>query len=164
VARPNALVDDVRELSRALETHEAPPDRPARQYSTVTFAGGRQGLLDMTVRRSAVWADVLQSRRETGQPAYVEIDPDSGLITKLLLPNRYTVSRIEPSSDDGVEVELVVSHARHYLRRFNPDFDELRQTLEAALEHGTPVLVTETLDEHEIIDVRPLDEPTEVQG
>jgi glycine/D-amino acid oxidase-like deaminating enzyme len=163
VPRAHAVVDAVQDLLHAVEFRETATGRPSLDYLTVAFADGRTGLLDMTIHRSVVWADVLASLRETGQPAYVEIEPDTGLITLLLLPIRYTVARIEPDPE-GLEVELVVSHAGHYVRRSNSDFDELRERLQAALERRTPVLVTETLDEHEIIDVRPLETLTEAKG
>jgi sugar phosphate isomerase/epimerase len=108
----------------------------------------------MTADRSRIWADVLRSLSESGQPAYVEIDPETSAITQLLLPIPYRVQRIAPARD-GLEVELVISHARHYLRKSNPRFEELRKALEAARAAQAPVLVTETLNEHEIIDVRP---------
>jgi hypothetical protein len=51
-------------------------------------------------------------------------------------------------------IGLIISHARHMLRRANPDYDELLEELESAQKSGASVLVTETRDEHEIIDVR----------
>lgn len=159
MARPNALVDQVRELvhpaaPRALETRTV-----SVPLATVTFGGGRTGLLDMASFRSKVWAEVLQSLTETRQPAYVEIDPRTGLISEVLLPIRYTVHRVAPTKE-GVEVELLISHARHYLRLSHPEFAEMRRTLEAAQKSGKMVLVTETLEEHEIIDVRPAESET----
>src|SRR5262249_62077165 len=56
---------------------------------------------------------------------------------------------------DGLEVELEISHARHYLRREHPRFDEMHKTLERARREKAPVLVTESLDSSAIIDVRP---------
>jgi hypothetical protein len=106
-----------------------------------------------------VWAEVLESLRETGAPAYVEVDPSTSVITELLLPIPFSVGRIE-RSPDGLQVELIISHARHSLRRSNPDFEELRHTLEEARKRGSPVLITETLDSHEIIDARPVSGPT----
>jgi IS5 family transposase len=45
------------------------------------------------------------------------------------------------------------------LRRSNPDFEQLREALENARKRGTPVLVTETINEHEIIHVQPVVQP-----
>lgn len=153
----DALVDRISDLRRAAPAHAAKAPGAPENYLEVQLDGGQSGLLDMSVHRGAVWADVLRSLQERNEPAYIEIDPETGLITELLLPVRFTVGRIEPS-EDGLLVELIISHGRHHLLRSNEDFDELRATLEAAKERGTAVLVTET-DEHEIVDVRPLDEP-----
>ncbi len=158
MVRPNSLVDDVADVSEPTELRVAAAGRPGPRYIRVAFAGGRAGLLDMALDRSRIWADVLRSLRDSGQPAYVELDPETSVITELLLPIRYTVHKIRPVKD-GLEVELIISHARHYLRRSNPNYEALRKALEDARAAGTPVLVTETLKEHEIIDVRPAGEP-----
>ena len=139
------------------------PGPPSQRYRTVTLLGGRSGHLDMADPRSGVWIEVLRSLQESGQPVYLEIDPSNDLITELLLPIRYAVGRIEPVPDDGLDVELIVSHARHYLRRSNPDFEELHEALKSGFEQRMFVLVTETLDDHEIIDVRSRGEPVETK-
>lgn len=153
MANPNALVDGVGDLSAPARAARAA--EPTPQFLTVKFQGGRTGLLDMTSHRGVVWADVLQSLRQAHQPAYVEIDPKTNRITELLCPVNMTVAAVKPA-DDGVEVELIISQARHYLRRRHPDYQELLSLLQTAQKDRTPVLVTETLDSHEIIDVRPL--------
>jgi hypothetical protein len=155
VARPNSLVDDVTGLVEPIQLRVAAPEGSAARYIEVAFAGGRTGLLDLTTYRGRVWADVLRSLREMAQPAYVEMDPKTHVITQLLQPLRSEVVRVVRVKD-GFEVELVESHARHYLRKSNPQFNELRKALEAARAGKAPVLVTEILDEHEIIDVRPV--------
>jgi hypothetical protein len=162
MARSNAIVDEVQDLSPTIELRAAGAGQSAPPALAVTFAGGQRGLLDPNTHRSLVWADVLRSLHETSQPAYVEIDPETSYITEVLLPVRYRVVAIEPTAE-GLQVELVISHARHELRRDNPDFDELRERLETALARGNYVLVTETLDEHSIIDVRVLDEFAEAE-
>ena len=161
--RPNAVVGDVRDVAAGPGPSETAAAGAPQEHVTVTFSGGQRGVLNLADNRSRVWRDVLQSLHAAGQPAYVEVDPASGLITEVLLPVRFKVTGLTPVRD-GLEVELTISHARHHLRRSNPDFDELQRLLEEALERETFVLVTETLDEHEIIDVRPLDEPAAAQG
>ena len=151
--RTNALVDGVKEISRPVAAVAAREPMSA-QYATVAFGGGRTGLLDLSVHRSRVWAEVLESLRETGAPAYVEVDPNTSLITEVLLPIPFSIGRIE-RFPDGLQVELIISHARHLLRRSNPNFEELRQTLEEARNTRSSVLITETLDGQEIIDARP---------
>jgi hypothetical protein len=123
---------------------------------SVLFAGGRVGLLDLTQPRSAVWLKVLHALHQQKTPAYVEVEPRSQQITRLLQPTLQPVGEIETLERGGdLRVNLLRSHAIHVLRRTNPRFDELRKGLTAARKSETPVWVTETLDSHEIIDVRP---------
>ena len=158
MAHPNALVDFVSNLSSPVETLAAPSLGP--RYMRVGFQGGQAGLLDMSIPRSVVWVEVLDSLRRANAPAYVEIDPATNVITNLLAPLMVRVAAITPTAEgDAVEVELVISHARHYLRRTNPDFDQLLHTLQTARDQGMPAAVTETPNEHEIIDVRLLPNP-----
>lgn len=160
MARPNALVDGISSLSPSRETLEARPGEIPSRSVTVNFQGGRSGRLDMAIPPSAVWADVLDSVRQANEPVYVEIDPTTNVITELLLPREVRIGAItSTATGDAVEVELIISQARHYLRRTNPDFQQLLNTLQTAQEEGNPVLVTETLDGYEIIDVRPLPKP-----
>jgi hypothetical protein len=129
---------------------------------TVTLQAGQSGVLDMAQPRSAIWAEILDSLRLVNQPAYLVIDPQTSVITDLLLPRTFRVGALTPTPNgDAFEVELIVSHARHYLRRSNPDFQDLFDALEAARRNQTAVLVTESLDGTEIIDVRPAPNPPE---
>jgi hypothetical protein len=125
----------------------------------ISFRGGRTAYLDLREPRTAVWADVLASLLEAGRPAYVEIEPRTSLITALLIPARMRVLNLEPDKEeDGFEVHLAPSQARHLLRRSHPRFEALRRALEEARKSGRPVLVTDSLDGHEIVDVRPAEE------
>jgi len=154
MAPENAVVDVILELSPTLRVAAAEAVRPSAVHLTVTFSGGRVGVVDVSAPRGRVWAEVLKSLHATGQPAYVEIEPQSGLITELLQPVRYDVGRLLGDDKRALEVELVISHARHYLPRTHPRFVELRTMLEQAREHERAVYVTES-DDHQIIDVRP---------
>ena len=62
-------------------------------------------------------------------------------------------------TEQGLEVELVISHGQHLLRRDSPDFERLHEILAVAHERRVEVLVTEN-DAHEIVDVRLLDDDT----
>lgn len=158
MANLKALVDCVRELSAPPDTLAAIPGKPPPEFITVSFQGGRFGLLDTTNPRSTVWADVLDSQRQANLPVYVEINPETNVITELLCPLTVKVGDITQTSDgDGVHVELIISHAQHYLRNKHPDFKELLDTLKTAQEKGTTVIVTES-DDNEIVDVRLLTE------
>ena len=158
MSRPNAMVSDVREVTGSVSVAaDEERGRVPVPHRRVIFGVGRSGLLDLSFNRARIWGEVLESLRDSGQPVYVEIDPDSDVITELLLPIRFLVGAVEPA-DDGVRVDLIVSQARHYLRTSNPDFEEFHQLLQTARDARTPVFVTETLDDHEIIDVRPTGE------
>ena len=161
MAKPKTLVDGVSSLSAPSELLTAKIAGPTSGLVTVQFLGGREGFLDMADARSAVWAEVLDSIRQNNQPAYVEIDPRSNVITALHCPIVVGVAAIHPTdSSEDVEVELVISHARHFLRKAHPDFKANLEILQDALKNKTKVVVTESHDGHEIIDVRPL-EPSE---
>ena len=155
MGNPNVVVDAVSSLSPSAKDLAARAGQPP-QVVTVNFKGGRSGLLDMASPRSAVWADVLDSLAQADVSAYVEIDPATKVITELLIPLAVKVESLTPTAaGDAIEVSLLISHARHYLRRTNPDFQTLLTAVESARDRGTEVLVTETADGSEIIDVRP---------
>lgn len=159
MTNPNVLVERVRGIApqppaMAAELGELPP-----QLLVVSFHSRQSGLLDMSQSRSAVWAEVLDSLHQENQPAYVEIDPESNIITELLIPISVTVGEIHSVGED-VEVELIISQAKHFLRSKHPDFQRFLSILQDAQRQGTQVVVTES-DEHEIIDVRPLVQPEE---
>lgn len=154
----NAVVDSVSSLSSSLaEVREARRAKPASPSVTVKFKGGQSGVLDMRQSRSAVWAEVLHSMREANQPAYVEIDPVTNLITELLCPIVVQVGELR-ETNSGAEVELIVSQARHYLQRTRANFRELLNALNSARRQKSTAIVTE-IDDHQIIDVRPTNVP-----
>ncbi|MEA2883847.1 MAG: hypothetical protein QOH32_3103 [Bradyrhizobium sp.] len=156
MAQESVLVDDVRDVAGGRQPAKGKRAGAAGDRIRVSFATGVDARLDPGSPRDRVWAEVLQSLRDTRQPAYVEIDPDTRHITSLLLPVNFTVAAVrELPGADGVEVELEISHARHYLRREHPRFEEMLKALESARRDRTRVLVTESLDGSSIIDVRP---------
>ena len=98
--------------------------------------------------------EILEELRRMGAPAFVEVDPDSQSIARLLIPLVVTVDDIHDAPDsDELLVELQISHARHSLSRKNPHFAEMIEILQAAQKEKSWVAVTEA-HEHEIIDVR----------
>jgi hypothetical protein len=164
MANRGAIVDVVQELREGVDEAVAKVGAAVPTQGkavSVRFAGGRVGLLDLTQPRSAVWLKVLHSLHEQQTPAYVEVEPRSRQITRLLQPTLQPVGEIEPVERGGdLRVNLLRSHAVHVLRRGNPRFDELRKLLQTARKSETPVWVTETPDSHEIIDVRPAEART----
>lgn len=129
------------------------PGRSPIEPVEVTI-GERTGQLDPADARSRQWFDALSELKANDLPVYLEVDPQTGRITELLVP---IVVRVGDLNDTpaGIEVELIISQARHVLNRANPDFDRLHAALAQARIDGSAVLVTETPSTHEIIDVRP---------
>ena len=156
---PNAFVAIVTRIEQPpSEGVTAEGKRAAAGGLTVGFEKDRTARLDPQDRRSAGFGRVLEVLRRASLPAYVEVN-DAGVITRLLVPVIARVAAIMEESD-GLSVELEVSHARHVLRRSNPDFGELWGELRRAQEGGETVAVTED-EGHEIIDVRPYRRPFE---
>jgi hypothetical protein len=154
MANATAVVDMVRSLSSSLaDVRDARRVVSAERFVTVELQSGVSGRLDMAQPRSVAWAEVLHSLREARQPAYLEIEPATRVITELLCPVTVQVGAIR-EAESRAEVELIISHARHYLLRARPDFRELLDALKRAHRSKSSVLVTET-DAHQIIDVRP---------
>jgi hypothetical protein len=149
--RAHALIDHVTRISRPEARAAAAVPGPSA-YVEVGFRGGRSGVLD-TSHRGRVWAEVLESLRDSGEPAYVEIDPETSEITQLLQPIRYVVASVT-AQREGLRVGLAISHARHFLRRDHPEFEQLRARLTAAQKAGTPMYVVES-DTNDIVDVQP---------
>ena len=150
-----ALVDAVREIRRERPATRKTARGAAMQPIRVRFGSGVDARLNPASSRDRIWAEILESLRESGKPAYVEIDPDTRYITSLLLPQSLLVTAIRETPESDLVVELEISHARHYLRRDHPRFQEMHALLEEARRARTPVLVTESLDRTAIVDVRP---------
>jgi len=121
----------------------------------VHFADDQVARLTPEVPHSDVYVDILEQRRERGDPVYVEVEPEDRTIRRLRLPLIVTVAELETTKSGVVEVELEVSHARHLLKPAHPDFRRLLEDLRKARDERAPVLVTERLVDHEILDVRP---------
>lgn len=148
---PNAIV------SRTIRL-ELPPDRApaemlrAERGLSVELEGGRRVRLDPDNPRSAGFAQVLDGLSKQRLPVYVEVDPATDAITRLLIPHVTRVAGVSPGQG-LLDVEFETSHARHVLRLDNPDSAELGRQLREALQGRRPVIVTED-DAHNIIDVR----------
>jgi hypothetical protein len=151
--RQKKLVDRVVGVSK--ET-EAPAGREERlpERLTVRFRAGSAGLLDMTNPRAAHWQSRIAAAQGKNEPVYVEIDDETRVITNVRIPRRYRVERIGADEHGNLRVQLRGSQAVRVLLRSAPNFHAMRAHLEAAAADGSERLVTDTRDEHEIIDVR----------
>jgi hypothetical protein len=160
---PNALVAHVNTISPAPRVPRVAAEAAALEAMTVNFWGDRTAVLPPS-RRAAVWRRMLEFTQQYRIPAYVEIDPETSVITRVLIPMRVKVVAIEPAAAGDVDVRFIESHAGHHLLRSNPDFHDMLNALQAALDAQVEVLVTSTRDEHEIIDVRPVPPPPPSSG
>lgn len=148
---PNAIVSNTIRF-------EPPLDRtPAEMLRieggpSVELEGGRIVRLDPNNPRSVGFIQILDGLSKQRLPVYLEIDPATAVITRLLIPHVARVVGIT-SVANGLAVELEPSHALHMLRLGEPDAAELEAQLREALQSGQPVILTED-DAHNIIDVR----------
>ncbi|MEG4323260.1 MULTISPECIES: hypothetical protein [unclassified Microcoleus] len=149
MANSNTIVSPIGRIDPPLESHATAPTG-----RTVYFSDGQTLRLDPDNPYSIIYAELLDSMQQAGIPAYVEFDPETRAIARVLVPLVVRVSNIVRTESGQFLVELEISSARHTLSPTNQDFNRLLRALEAARQSQAQVFVTET-DNHEIIDVRP---------
>src|SRR5437773_6618577 len=88
--------------------------------------------------RAAGILQVLEGLRQLRAPAYIEVDPQTRGIARLLIPVITKVAKILERAGEGMLVELTNSHARHLLARKNPDYATLLDVLRTALAQKAP--------------------------
>lgn len=148
------LVDGIHAFSPTRENWVSKPIEELPHKVTVHFKTGQTGLLDMKNPRAVHWARMIDELERGNQPVYVEIDDETGVITNVRVPRVYKVERLDVDEHENLRVRLQPSSAIHLLLRSDPNFETMRASLQAALGDGSERLITETRDEHEIIDVR----------
>ncbi|MFX1256417.1 MAG: protein-glutamine glutaminase family protein [Promethearchaeota archaeon] len=148
------LIDEIRSFSPSRETFVGRPTEELPETVTVNFNGGRSGILDMKNPRAVHWANVIDRLKRANRPVYVEIDQETNIITNLLIPRIQKVRSLSTDERGNIIVKTIPSAAIHYLLRNTPNFEEMRNTLQSALNENLEVLMTETIVEHEIIDVK----------
>ncbi|HSB09992.1 MAG TPA: protein-glutamine glutaminase family protein [Blastocatellia bacterium] len=148
---PNAIVSRTIRLDPPLDRTPLEMLRSERGLS-VELEGGRRVRLDPGNPRSPGFAQVLDGLSKQRLPVYLEIDPATESITRLLIPHVARVISIS-SSQGALDVELDASHARHVLPLGRPDSADLERQLREALQSSRPVIITED-DAHNIIDIR----------
>lgn len=132
---------------------EREPDSFNRQSLTVRFENGQSAKLAAD-SHTETYAAVLDELSRMTLAAYVEADPETQMIKRLLVPLEDSVTNIRPTPLQDIEVELKISNVVHILKRTHPHFERLLKTLRDALEKGIPVWVTDDENEKEIVDVR----------
>jgi hypothetical protein len=133
---PNAIVSAVIRLD--------PP--------VVELEAGRRVRLDPANPRSEGFRQVLDGLRHQKLPVYLEVDPATSIITRVLIPHVTRVVDVR-EAQDGLDVEIELSHARHVLRRSSPDFAEFERRLREAMKAGDVIALTED-DVHHVVDIR----------
>ncbi len=149
---PNAVVSNVIGFEPPLDRAPAEMLR-AEGGLSVELEGGRRVHLDPANPRSAGLIQILNELSKQRLPVYLEIDPTTSVITRLLIPHVTRVVSVRPIDEGVLGVELQLSHARHVLRSSQPDFAEMENQLREAIRSGDTVIVTED-DAHNIIDIR----------
>jgi hypothetical protein len=149
---PNAIVSTTVRLDPPLDRAPAEILRADGGLS-VELEGGRRLRLDPANERSPGYAQILDGLSKQRLPVYLEIDPATDAITRILIPHVGRVVAVSPANEGTIDVELDASHARHVLRKDNADAAELERALRDALDSGGPVILVGD-DTHNIIDVR----------
>jgi hypothetical protein len=134
---------------------EHPPAELLRSEAglAIELEDGRRVRLDPGDTRSIAYAQILESLRTQRRPVYLELDPATAAIRRMLIPHVTRVLAINPIDSGVFGVEIERSHARHVLRGSQPNFGQLERQLRDALGRLDPVVLTED-DAHNILDVR----------
>ncbi len=149
---PNAVVSNVISFDPPLDRTPAEL-LLAERGLFVELEAGRRVRLDSADQRSPGFVQILDGLNKLRMPVYLEIDPATSVITRLLIPHLTRVTGVRQVDESMLSVELELSHARHVLRRGQPDFDELERLLREAVTKRELAILTED-DDHNIIDVR----------
>jgi hypothetical protein len=128
-----------------IELESVEEGRPA-----VVLDGERRVQLDPQDERTPGYLEVFRELRDQRRPVYVELDPDTGALARVLLPLPTRVVQIA-ERDGELLVELAGSHAIHRVDLGRDDADELVALLRGGGKSGW-LLVTDD-EAHQVIDV-----------
>jgi hypothetical protein len=153
-----AIVSGVSKIDPPLEIPATPFVARQKSNLAVHFEDGQVAHLDPANPSSGGLAEVFDELRRMNIPAYVEVDPASNLVQRVLIPMVGTVSNVTVAPSGDAEVGIEISHGQHVLKRSHPDYAGLLALLQSAKSDGSTVVVTED-DAHEVVDVRPSPHP-----
>jgi hypothetical protein len=148
VPKENAIIGRVVRL----ESPE-PSEARDRAETRVLIEGEREIRLDLEDKRSPGFAEILAQLQERRLPVYLEVDPETSRLQRLLIPHVDRVKAVRHIDHDVWGIELENSHARHVLRRESPYYEEIEPQLREALATRQPLILTVD-DALEIIDAR----------
>ena len=155
---PNAIVSTTIRLEPPFEGAPEEQLRSAAGLS-VELEGERRVRLDADDIRSAGFARVLDQLSKQQMPVYLEVDPDTDFVTRLLIPHVARVAGLT-SAGGTLDVELDRSHARHTVLPNDPDASDLERRLRESQAAGGLVILTED-EAHHVIDVRAFTPPSD---
>lgn len=119
---------------------------------TVELDQGRRVYLEPNSPKSAVLEKILGNLAKIGHPVCLQVDPETSTVARIFIPHVARVTAIQPT-EIGYGVALEGSPAPHFLKRDQPDFEEIAGRLDEARERGSAVILTEN-DAREVFDVR----------
>jgi hypothetical protein len=150
---PNAIVSTIIRFDTPIKGSPAQMLRERSDLS-VELEGGRRVRFNANDPRSGGFIQILDGLSKQRLPVYVEIDPATSNITKLLIPHVTRIAGFRVTDDrTALEVTLEFSHGRHFLPHSAEDYPDLKRVLDEAVRNGEPVILTED-DAHNIIDIR----------
>lgn len=158
---PNAIVDTIARVEPPLDKPPADVLRESERGLTFEFSGGRRARLDRSDERAPALAGILEELRRRGKTVYVEVDPQTGVITRVQIPKVTHIEAVYANETGDMVIDIPLSHGSHVLRRQSPDFDAWAALLREALDRGLPVILTEN-EMHDLIDLRWYPNPEDV--
>ena len=119
---------------------------PARRGAAPELSGfelehGQTLRFDPNNPRSNGFARVLAGLGELRRPVYVEVDPETEAVSRLLIPHVGLVTELR-DVPDGLEVQIDTSQGRHLLKRERPDFAEIESAIRDAKASKSAIILT----------------------
>lgn len=141
-------------VSRSIQLRGAGPEGRMVEAGglSVELDEGRNVRLDPENPRSEGFARVLAGLSELRHPVYLELDPKTEAVSRLIIPAVGEVRDVREVAD-GLEIQIDKSHGRFLLRRDQDDFAEMESTVREARSAGTLVMLSPD-DAQEVADVR----------
>ena len=153
-------IEQIATVSPVLPSGAAPLTSTKVALPTVTLQSGITLNLDPASKSTPQYLKLLGMLRHAGMAAYLETDPASNTVKRLLIPRVLKVASIASKSEGGrLEVTFRVSHAKHFVSTNHPDYRSIVAALQTALQNQTDVVVTEESHRPEIIDIRVANSP-----
>ena len=121
----------------------------------IPLENGRKALLDQQHAYAETWIKQIVRLHKEQRPVYLDILSANGHITAIGIPEATLVWQVE-ETETGARIAFHTSSAYHFLYREQPHFHRMLEQLRAAMEAGTPLLVTARPLSSVIVDVREL--------